>query len=136
MYHGEDLAKALVSGALGPRSYSEVPAEAPRTAPRAASVPGLIAQASEIGQYAADRAMSVDGLSCRALDLATRLTGSFPAPAGRQANGETADRGVGPDSALSALQQTISNIRGPLSAMDDSFHRLATALDAIDRALS
>ena len=135
MYHGEDLAKAAHSGGMNQRIYADAQSEGSVRGPRSASLPGLIAQASETGKYAADRAMSIDALSCRALDIATRLTGSFPAPANGRGS-ENASEGVGPDSALGALQQTIGAIRGPLSAMDDSFHRLATALDAIERALS
>jgi hypothetical protein len=136
MYGGE-IAKGMSATANGEQNYSIGLAEnTVRAARETPSVPGLVAQASEIGKYAADRAMSVENLSARALDLATRLTGSFPAPAGSQNRNARDDREHGPDSALGALQQTIGSIRGPLSAMDDSFHRLATALDAIERALS
>jgi len=99
-----------------------------------ATVPALIAQAAEIHKYAADRAMSVDGLASRALDIATRLTGSFPTPSPNRDASSTSDR-ADPQSALDALQRTIGEIGRPLSSMEDGFQRLAAALDAIDGAL-
>jgi hypothetical protein len=98
-------------------------------------VPGLIAQAAETGNYAADRAMSLDAFASRAVEIATRLTGSFPTP-GPDRSPLSGEKSAEAASALEALQQTIGNIRRPLTAMDEPFARLSAALDAIDRALS
>lgn len=134
MYSAE-IAKGM-SASTGDYGSAQNEDRGIRAARQTTTVSGLLAQAADTQKYATDRAMSVDVLAGRALDIATRLTGSFAAPGGRPATGLSGERVDGPDSALDALQITIGGIRGPLSAMDDSFHRLAAALDAIDRALS
>lgn len=140
MYHGEDLAKHAAAQAViggGQRAYGDGQSEVSiRAVRQMATVPGLIAQAAETQKYAADRAVSLDGLAGRALDIATRLTGSFPTPAPAGLNAKGGDSPDGPGSALDALQITIGGIRRPLSAMDDGFNRLAAALEAIERALN
>jgi hypothetical protein len=134
MYHGEELAKANHATVNFPSQSTERGGSVGR-AIRQASIPGLISTAGETRNYATDRLESLQAISSRAVDIATRLTGSFPVAGPDRGAPATGEKSLEPSSALDALALTVGEIRRPLSAMDEAFARLVSALDQIENAL-
>lgn len=136
MFHGEEMTKTASASGVLPQGYGNgLAGPSERVIRTAPTIGTLVGMAIETQKLAADRAMSLDALSSRALDIATRLTGSFPAPDPGPRVGSAGERVEDPSSALDVVQREIGGIRGPLSAMDGYFDRLAVALDAIERAI-
>lgn len=141
MYHGEEMAKAAAStglgnSAIGPSQNLGAQRIGNLAASRPTTIQGLVTQAIETTNYARDWLESLDALSSRALNLATRLTGSFPAPATDRAGLVAGEKERPPGAALEEVGRCIGDIRRPLAAMDDPFQRLVVALNAIEEALS
>lgn len=142
MYHGEDLAKAgaapatLGSGAIGQAVNLGARGGGNLASARSTTIQVLVSQAIDTTNYARDRLESLEALSSRALTLATRLTGSFPAPATDRAGLVAGEKERPPGAALEEVGRCIGDIRRPLAAMDDPFQRLVVALNAIEEALS
>lgn len=135
MYHGEDVAKASYANASCSQRVVEASGSLdmrPREQRVGGTVAGIISHAESVHSLSMDRLSSLSEMASRALNLATRLAGPFPAP-----GLEAPEKSPGDDPAVSALdeaQRRVAELRRPLKAMDLQFARLSEALDAIERS--